>query len=375
MITDPASTSDRDFVKNAVEAVIKIAALALIVSWCFMIVYPFIMIVMWALVIAIAVYPINRWLREKLGGRNKLSITIITLLGLAILLVPSILLSASLVESAQLLSNGLKEGSLKIPPPSDKVATWPFIGESVHQYWQLASVNLEEFLAKAGPQLKGAINWLLQTAAGTAAGIIQFVLSIIIAGVFIAKADSGHSFAKALSVRLAGKHGEEFTDLARTTIRSVAQGVLGVAFIQTLLAAIGLIVMNVPGAGLWTLIVLLLAIIQLPVILILGPIVVYVFSVADPIPAIIFMIWNIVVMGSDAILKPILLGRGVQIPMLIILIGAIGGMIFSGIVGLFVGAVVLALGYKLFMAWLYPDKIAEFAEAGAPSEKISNRES
>jgi predicted PurR-regulated permease PerM len=365
MTTESASTSDKGFVKNAVEAVIKIAALALIISWCFMIVYPFVMIVMWALVIAIAVYPIHNWLREKIGGRDKLSITIITLLGLAVLLVPSILLSASLVESAQVLSTGLKEGSLNIPPPSDKVATWPLIGEPVHQYWQLASVNLEEFLAKVGPQLKGVINWLLQTAGGTAAGILQFVLSIVIAGVFMAKADSGHRFAKALSVRLAGKYGEEFADLAGATIRSVAQGVLGVAFIQTLLAAIGFIVLSVPGAGLWTLCVLLLAIIQLPTILVLGPIVVYVFSVADPIPATIFMIWNIVVMGSDTVLKPILLGRGVQIPMLIILIGAIGGMIFSGIVGLFVGAVVLALGYKLFMAWLYPDKLAEFAGVGA----------
>ncbi|KPJ90667.1 MAG: permease [Gammaproteobacteria bacterium SG8_11] len=359
------STSD-NFVKNAVEAVIKIAALALIVSWCYMIVYPFMMIVLWAMIIAIAVYPINCWLRGKLGGRNKLSIALITLLGLAILLIPSIMLSASLVESAQVLSTGLKEGTLKVPPPSDKVATWPLIGESVHQYWQLASVNLEEFLAKVGPQLKGFVNWLLQTAAGTAGGILQFVLSIIIAGVFMANATGGHGFAKALGTRLAGKHGEDFADLAGATIRSVAQGVLGVAFIQTLAAAAGLIVMDVPGAGLWALLVLLLAIIQLPPLLILGPIIVYVFSVADTVPAVIFMIWSLIVSGSDAFLKPLLLGRGVKIPMLVILIGAIGGMVVSGIIGLFVGAVVLALGYKLFMAWLYPEKIAEMAGEDVP---------
>lgn len=359
------STSD-NFIKNAMEAVIKIAALALIISWCYKIVYPFIIIVVWAVIIAIAIYPINCWLRAKIGGRDKLSIVLITLTGLAILLIPSIMLSASLVESAQVLSTGLKDGTLKIPPPSEKVATWPLIGESVHQYWQLASVNLEELLAKVGPQLKGFINWLLQTAAGTAGGIFQFVLSIIIAGVFMANAGGGHNFAKSLSMRLAGKHGEEFADLAGATIRSVAQGVLGVAFIQALLAAVGLLVMDVPGAGLWALLVLLLAIIQLPPLLILGPIIVYVFSVADTVPAVIFMIWSLIVSGSDAFLKPMLLGRGVKIPMLVILIGAIGGMVASGIIGLFVGAVVLALGYKLFVAWLYPEKIAEMAGEDVP---------
>ena len=135
-------------------------------------------------------------------------------------------------------------------------------------------------------------------------------------------------------------------------MRSVAQGVLGVAFIQAILAGIGLLVMDVPGAGLWTLGVLLLAIIQLPTILLLGPIIIYVFSVADTVPAIVFMIWSILVGLSDNILKPMLLGRGVDIPMMIILIGAIGGMMLHGIIGLFIGAVILAIVYKLFIKWL-----------------------
>jgi len=124
------------------------------------------------------------------------------------------------------------------------------------------------------------------------------------------------------------------------------------ALIQSILASIGLIVMDVPYAGLWALLVLLLAIIQLPTILILGPIIVYVFSVAETVPAVLFMIWSILVGVSDTVLKPLFLGRGMDIPMLVILPGAIGGMNLSGIIGLFVGAVVLAVGYKLFLAWL-----------------------
>jgi predicted PurR-regulated permease PerM len=128
--------------------------------------------------------------------------------------------------------------------------------------------------------------------------------------------------------------------------------VLGVALIQTFLAAIGLLVMGVPGAGIWAAIVLLLAIMQLPPILILGPIAAWVFSTADPVPATIFLVYSIIVSFSDGVLKPMFLGRGVDVPMLVILLGAIGGMISSGIIGLFIGAVILALGYQLFQFWL-----------------------
>ena len=178
------------------------------------------------------------------------------------------------------------------------------------------------------------------------------MISIIIAGAILANTVSFGGFLKALAKRLTGDRGEEFAMLATKTVSSVAQGVLGVALIQSLLAGVGLLAADVPGAGLWALLVLLLAIIQLPPLLVLAPIVLYVFSASNTTVAVIFMIWSILVSASDAFLKPLLLGRGVEVPMLIILVGAIGGMIHSGIIGLFVGAVVLALGYELFNAWL-----------------------
>lgn len=197
---------------------------------------------------------------------------------------------------------------------------------------------------------------MLSTAAGAGVGILQFVISIIIAGVILANAVSFGAFLKTLARRLMGSRGDEFAMLASKTVRSVAQGVLGVALIQSLAAGVGLLAAGVPGAGLWALLVLLLAIVQLPPILILAPIILYVFSVSSTTVAVIFMIWSILVSMSDAFLKPLLLGRGVEVPMLIILVGAIGGMIYSGIIGLFVGAVVLALGYELFRAWLEEGK-------------------
>ena len=146
------------------------------------------------------------------------------------------------------------------------------------------------------------------------------------------------------------------TDMSILTIRSVVKGVLGVAVIQTILGAIGLVAIGVPAPGLWAGAILVLAIIQLPPIIILGPIAVWVFSVAEPVPATIFLVYSMIVSVSDAFLKPMLLGRGVATPMLVILIGAIGGAMTIGIIGLFLGAVVLALGYELLTAWMAPDE-------------------
>jgi predicted PurR-regulated permease PerM len=130
------------------------------------------------------------------------------------------------------------------------------------------------------------------------------------------------------------------------------QGVIGVAIIQAVLSAIGMVVAGVPAAILWTVMVLVCAVSQLPPILILGPVAAYVFSANETTPAVIFLVWSILVSASDGFLKPMLMGRGVDIPMLVILIGAIGGMMLSGIIGLFVGAVVLAIMYTLFMSWM-----------------------
>ncbi|MDT8283586.1 MAG: AI-2E family transporter, partial [Gammaproteobacteria bacterium] len=146
--------------------------------------------------------------------------------------------------------------------------------------------------------------------------------------------------------------GKIYVDLAKATIRSVAQGVLGVAAIQAVLSALGMMVMSVPGWGLWSLLVLVVAIAQLPPILVLGFVSAYVFSVAETTPAVIFLIYCLIVSSSDGLLKPLFLGRGMSTPMLVILLGAIGGMLMSGIIGLFVGAIILALCYELFMEWL-----------------------
>ena len=353
MSNSSRSDEDKAFHARTMDAAIRISLLALLVLWCFQIVRPFIMPVLWGAIMAVAIYPLFVKAYTAFGGRHKLTATLITLLALTILIVPTVILSGSLVESSKSLAEQVESGTLVVPPPSDTVKDWPLIGEKLHGAWSLASYNLEGALKKFKPQVEAVSKWLLSAAAGVGAGILMFVVSIIIAGAFLVYGQSGSKAMETIAARVMGKKGgEDFVELAGATIRSVAQGVLGVALIQSILAGIGLLVMGVPYAGVWAGLVLLLAIIQLPPLLILAPIVVYEFSVAETVPAVIFMIYSLIVSSSDAFLKPLFLGRGMDIPMLVILLGAIGGMVLSGIIGLFVGAVVLAVGYTLFTLWL-----------------------
>lgn len=345
-------TDQKAFLSNALEATIRIGILILLVAWCFSIVKPFMIPIVWGIIIAISEYPVYLQLRRALGGRNGTAATLITLLGLVLLITPTIMLSSTLVDSAQVLSKGLKQGTITVPPPSENIKEWPLVGEELDEFWRHASENITAAAAKIAPQLKAIGTWLLSTAVGAGFGILYFVIAIIIAGLLLANSESGARAAHAIAARLAGEKGADYAALAEATIRSVTRGILGVALIQSLLAGIGFMVMEIPGAGFWALICLLLSVIQIGIFPVTLPILIYVFSTADTNPAIVFLIWSIFVGILDNILKPILLGRGVKVPMTVVFVGAIGGFISYGIIGLFVGAVVLVLGYKLILAWL-----------------------
>ena len=244
------------------------------------------------------------------------------------------------------------------------MADWPLIGEQVHAAWAAGADNLASALQQYAEPLRGLAQKVAGIASSMVIGVLQFVFSILIAGVLLLQGQGGLTASKNIMTSLVGtKNGPHFTDLTILTIRSVVKGVLGVAIIQAILAAIGLLAMDVPAAGLWAGAVLVLAIVQLPPFLILLPIALWVFSVAEPVPATIFLIYSFIVSISDTFLKPMLLGRGVETPMLVILIGAIGGAITQGIIGLFIGAVVLSLGYELLVAWMAPDEPETEAEA------------
>ncbi|MCW8964130.1 MAG: AI-2E family transporter [Gammaproteobacteria bacterium] len=354
---------DTEFMKNAVEAAIRIGLVALLVYACFDIAKPFLPAIVWGGIIAIASFPLYRGMQNKTGWGNGMTATVFTLIMLAVLITPSIYLTEALLSNAQELSEDLKDGTLDIPEPPENVAGWPLVGKKLDKVWTEAAANPKAAMGKYEDQVKKVANWVIKAAASMGGTLLMFVFSIIIAGIFLARAKGGHAAMTRIMTRLAGERGEALNELSRQTVTSVVNGILGIAILQTLLAGIGFLVMGIPAAGVLALVCLILAVVQIDILIVLIPLSIYAFSFASPFAAVAFLIWNIAVGLMNNVLKPILLARGVEAPMAIIFIGAIGGMLAMGIIGLFVGAVVFVLGYTLFINWLNEGQTAE-TEAG-----------
>lgn len=343
---------DRQFIGRTVEAAVRIGVLALLLLWCFTIAQPFLVAIVWGVIIAVATYPAYRHLEARMRGHRFLAAVLFTVVMIVVVVVPSIVLGGSLASGARDVAAAFQAGALEIPPPPERVKSWPFIGESVHAFWELASENIVQAARELSPWIKSAGKWLLGAAAGAGIAALEFLLAILIAGVLLAHAEGGGRAARAIAQRLAPERGLSYAEVAEQTVRSVALGILGVALLQGLLAGIGFLVAGVPGAGLLTVVCIVLGVIQLGVVIVLIPVVIYLFSTAETSTAVVFLVYAILIAPVDNILKPLLLGRGVRVPMAVVFIGAIGGFIKYGIIGLFLGAVIFTLGYGLFIAWL-----------------------
>ena len=280
-ISDRPLTPEQALLQKAVEISVRLSLVAVIVVWCFVIFRPFIIPIFWAIIIAVALFPMFKKLKRLVGGKDGLAGTVFVLVALAILIVPTYEFTASIVDTTRVVNDQVQAGTLSVPEPRESVRGWPFIGERFYDAWLLASQNLQAAAERFAPQLRTLASRALGALAGLAGGVLQSMIAIIIAGVMLAYAEGSVKGAKALFTRLAGDRGEELVGLTAATIRSVAQGVLGVALIQSLLGGIGLVFADVPGAGLWALLILILAVMQLPPLIILGPIIVYVFSAND----------------------------------------------------------------------------------------------
>jgi predicted PurR-regulated permease PerM len=330
---------------------------------CLLILAPFVPIVAWGIIIAVASYPVFLKLQHA-TGRGGWAAAIWTILLLAVLIVPVVLLAKSTVEGVQSLMEHLDAGTFVVPPPPPNLESWPLIGAPLNRIWSMASNNLTEAVKILAPQIKTVLPKLLSATAGIGLTVLQFFFSILIAGALLANAQSAAEVTRALANRLFGERGAEFQNLVGSTIRSVTSGILGVALIQTVLAAIGFLVAGLPGAGLWAVIFLVAAVLQIGM-LVLIPAVIFVFATATTTTAVVFLIWCAVVGLLDNVLKPMLLGRGASVPTAVVFLGAIGGFVAMGIVGLFVGAIILSVGYKLFLAWIGPNSAESTITAGA----------
>lgn len=343
---------DHAFLERALQATIRIGLILLLVVLCFITLRPFLIPVIWGIIIAVATSAGFFRLQSLLGGHRGLAAGLYLVIALTALILPAALFAGTLLEAVRDLATNLSDGNIRVPPPSARIQSWPMIGEPLYLFWELASDDLQAALNQIAPQLRAISRWLLAFAGKAAIGLAQFVIAIFIAAALLANATGGERVVNEIASRLMGPNGPAYADLVRTTIRSVAHGIIGIALLQSILAGLGFLVFGLPGAGFLAFLCLVLAVVQIGVSPVMIYAIVYGFYVADTTTAVIFAVWCVLVFLFDNVLKPLVLGRGVKVPMLVIFMGAVGGLLTSGLLGLFVGPVVLALGYTLFLAWL-----------------------
>lgn len=350
------SITNKVFISNMVESAIRIGLIVILLMFTYDIIKPFILPVIWGGIIAVALMPICQKLESIYGGKRGLAATTIALLGIALLVTPLVMVSGSIVEGSTHALHILQEGNIQIPGPKASVAEWPVVGEKLHEVWSLFANNLEKAIQTFMPQIKSALTSLLGIVGNVLSSLLLSILSLAIAAGFMTYSKSLSSGLTTIAVRIAGDNAQSWASMIAATIKSVLLGVIGVAAIQSLMIGAGFFVFGVPGAGILTLILMILCIAQLPALLVVLPIVGYMYMTQDTTTATLFTVWVVVAALSENIFKPMLMGRGVDIPMPVILLGAIGGMLFYGIVGLFLGAVILAIWYELFVWWLNIEK-------------------
>jgi predicted PurR-regulated permease PerM len=347
------------------EFVARLGLLGFLFYWSVVLIRPFFSIVLWSLILTVTLYPAFDWIAAQLGGRRKLAAAIVTALCLLIFTGPVIWLGLSMAEGLGALAERLNARTITIPPPSDEIKTWPLIGERLHHLWGLASTNLKTALTEALPYLKPLTNAATRMAENAAAGIPLFLLSLIIAGFLFPRAPSLLEAVRRLSHRILPARGQEFVRLAGATIRNVSQGVIGVAILQAILSGLGFVIAGVPGSGLLTLAVLIFAILQLPGIVLL-PAIVWSWTAMPVWAALAFTVFFVPVTLINHFVSSIVMARGLKTPMLVIFIGVIGGALAHGIIGLFLGPIVLAVTWELIVAWVQYEEAPSLSRWSCP---------
>ena len=355
----PDRVLERQKASQLLDVLIRAGLLFALAMLCYQIFSPFLTLMVWALILAVAMYPLHQWLAYRLGGKQGVAATLIALVGAAVIAAPTGLLVGSLGDSTQEFVRAVQTNTLQIPAPRHGVEGWPIVGKKIYAFWSSAHADLPALVQSMQPKIGDLARWALGFVAGIGGGILKFLVSFLIAGVIMAFGEAGARSSEAIFARIISpERAPGFVKLSTATIRAVAQGVIGVALIQAIAVGVMLLVAGVPLAGLLAVIVLVLGIAQIPALLVTLPAILYIWTSADygTASAIVYSVVLFVAGILDNVLKPLMLGRGVEAPMPVILLGALGGMATAGLVGLFVGAVLLALGYQIFMGWVHDDQ-------------------
>jgi predicted PurR-regulated permease PerM len=359
--------------EDEIQLAVRLALLVLLIYWSFVVIGPFVPILAWSVVLAVALYPAFQWLARVLGSRPKWAAAVLTIINLAIVIGPATWLGLGAVEGLRSFASQLDAGTFAIPAPPAEVRDWPIVGPQIFAFWEQASTNLHTLLGQVSPQLKPVAGRILGLAGDAGVGTLKFLIAVAVTGFLLPAAPRLVAASKSFLSRVVAERSEDFLKLAGATIRSVAQGVIGIAVAQGLLIGIILKLADVPHAGLLALLVMLLGIIQVGSAIIVIPVIIWLWATKSFATALLITVCLVPASLADNVLKPIVMGRGLTTPALVIFIGVIGGTLAHGIVGLFIGPIILAVAWELLTAWVRDDeaKVHPADDAKMPNKASS----
>ena len=356
---NPLPQADSELEQRAssslLDVLIRASLIGVLAVLCYQVFSPFLTLMVWSIILAVTLYPLHQWLAHQVGGKQWLASTILVIVGLLLIITPMALLMNSFADSVRHFIGAVQQNTLAIPAPRESVEKWPLVGKQIHDVWSKAHTDLPGFVQSMQPKIGELAQKAVAMVASIGSGLLLFLVSFLVASILMAYGESGARGSRAIFVRVAGAaRGEALAELSTATIRAVALGVIGVAFIQAILIGLALLLAGVPAAGVLSAIALVLGIAQVPALIVTVPAIIYIWSSGDyrTAAAITHTIILLLTGMADNVLKPLMLGRGVDAPMPVILLGALGGMASGGILGMFVGATLLALGYQIFMGWI-----------------------
>jgi predicted PurR-regulated permease PerM len=362
----PDSVRDRPEPRDdVIVSAIRLGLLAFLVYWTFVLVQPFIAIIAWSIILAVALNPVYVWLTRLLKGQHILSAVLVTVVSFLAVLGPAVWFGLGLIDGLRTLAEGLSLGSFSVPEPPQSIKSWPLVGKSIYDFWNLASTNLGGALASLAPQLKPMARPVLSMATSAGEGILKFLLALVLMGFLFVPGPRLVQGFRMFLMHIVAERGDEFLALAGETIRSVSRGVIGIAVLQSVLAGIGFRLAEIPAGGLLTALALFFSIIQIGAGIVIFAVVVWIWMTMDTTSALLLSAYLVPVAFLDNALKPIVMGHGLKTPMLVIFVGVLGGTLAHGVVGLFVGPVVLAVAWQLAVAWLRDSTANAPGEGGA----------
>ena len=318
---------------------------------------PFIGAIVWAATIVVATWPLMISVQAWLWGKRALAVTVMTLLLLCVLIVPLTFAIGTIVSNVDEIAEWTKSlATFKTPSPPQWVANLPLVGARAAELWRyVAAVGLQEIGTRAAPYAGSVIKWFAAQLGNVGVLLVEFLLTVILAGAMYANGERTTARLVRFGRRLAGQGGENAVFLAGQTIRGVALGVVVTALGQAVFGGLGLVIAGVPFAGVLTGVMLFLSIAQIGVVPVLGSAVAWLYWSGESAWGTFMLVWMIIAGTMDNFLRPILIKKGADLPLLLVFAGVVGGLLAFGLIGIFVGPVVLAVADALLKAWIDDD--------------------